>query len=230
MTDFFRQSVYFGAFLSVGAYFLGIWMKKKWKLSILNPLLIAVALTIAFLAAAKIPYDTYMEGGKYIQYFLTPSTVCLAVPLYEKLGILKKNAAAILLGILSGTLASMGSIFLLCLLLRLDHGMYVTLLPKSITTAIAMGVSEELGGHVSLTVATVVITGILGNIAASGACRLFRITDPIAKGVAIGTSTHAIGTARAMELGETEGALSSLSIVVAGLFTVVGAPLFSRLL
>lgn len=230
MADFFRESVYFGAFLSVGTYFLGAWMKKKWKLAIFNPLLTAIVLTIVFLAAARIPYDTYMEGGRYIQYFLTPCTVCLAVPLYEKFRLLKENALAIGLGILSGTLASLASILLLCLLLRLDHAMYVTLLPKSITTAIAMGVSEELGGYPSLTVAAVIITGITGNIFASGACRVFRITDPIAKGIAIGTSTHAIGTVRAMELGETEGAMSSLSIVVAGLFTVAGAAVFSHFL
>ncbi len=230
MSDFIRESVYLGVVISVGSYVLGAWMKKRWKLAIFHPLLISVTVTIAFLALTKTDYDTYMDGARYIQFFLTPATVCLAVPLYEQFHLLKKNALAIVTGILAGTLAGLVSIWLLCLVLGLDHAMYVTLLPKSITTAIAMGVSEELGGYVSLTVATVIITGISGNIFASGACRLFRITDPIARGVAIGTSAHAIGTARAMELGETEGAMSGLSIVVAGVFTVVGAALFARLL
>ena len=230
MADFFRESVYLGAFISLGAYFLGAWLRKKWKLAVINPLLIAIALSIAFLSLARISYDTYMEGAKYMQYFLTPCTVCLAVPLYEKFSLLKKNALAVGLGILAGTLASLAGIALLGLLFRLDHAMYVTLLPKSVTTAIAMGISEELGGYPSLTVAAVLITGITGNVFAAGACRVFRITDPIARGVAIGTSTHAIGTVRALELGETEGAMSSLSIVVAGLLTVAGAALFAPLL
>ena len=229
MAEFFRESACLGAFLSLGTFFLGEWMRKKWKLPFLNPLLIAIVLTIAVLSLLKIPYDTYMESAKYLQFFLTPCTVCLAVPLYEKFSLLKKNALAIGLGILAGTLASLVSILLLCLLFRLDHDMYVTLLPKSVTTAIAMGVSEELGGYPSLTVVGVLVTGITGNVFAAGACRLFRITDPIARGVGIGTAAHAIGTARAMEMGETEGAMGSLSIVVAGLLTVVGAALFAGL-
>ena len=229
MAEFFRESVYLGAFLSLGTYWLGELLRKKWRVAVINPLLIAIVLTIAALSLLKIPYDTYMEGAKYLQYFLTPCTVCLAVPLYEKFSLLKKNALAIAAGILAGTLASLISVLLLCLLFRLDHTMYVTLLPKSVTSAIAMGISQELGGYTSLTVVGVLFSGIIGNVFASGACRLFRITEPIARGVAIGTSAHAIGTARAMEMGDTEGAMSSLSIVVAGLLTVVGAALFARL-
>ena len=175
-------------------------------------------------------YPTYEAGAKYVSYLLTPATVCLAVPLYEQFQLLKKNAKAVLLGIFSGVLTSLGSIFLLSRLFRLDHATYVTLLPKSITTAIGVGVAEELGGYVSLTVAVILITGVLGNMIAEGLCKLFRITDPIARGVAIGTSSHAIGTAKAMELGEVEGAMSSLSIVVSGMLTVLGAAVFARFL
>ena len=182
---------------------------------------------------ALLTIGSYLTGlwiKKYVSYLLTPATVCLAVPLYEQFQLLKKNAKAVLLGIFSGVLTSLGSIFLLSRLFRLDHATYVTLLPKSITTAIGVGISEELGGYVSLTVAVILITGVLGNMIAEGLCKLFRITDPIARGVAIGTSSHAIGTAKAMELGEVEGAMSSLSIVVSGMLTVLGAAVFARFL
>ena len=225
MSEFFRTSLFFGAFVSIGAFSLGRWMKKKWKLGIFNPLLVGIVLTIAALLALRVDYPTYEQGARYITYLLTPSTVCLAVPLYERFELLKKNAAALFLGIGAGTLASLLSVTLLTRLFHMDHALYVTLLPKSITTAIGMGLSEELGGYASLTVAAIVITGVTGNITAEAACRLFRITSPMARGVAIGTATHAVGTAKALEMGETEGAMSSLSIVVAGLLTVVGANL-----
>ncbi len=175
-------------------------------------------------------YDTYNEGAKYLSWLLTPATVCLAIPLYEQLELLKKNWAAVAAGIVSGVLTSLATVFVLALLFGLNHQEYVTLLPKSITTAIGMGVSEELGGYVTITVAVIVITGVLGNILGELVCRIFGIKEPIAKGLALGTSAHAIGTAKAMELGEIEGAMSSLSIAVAGVITVVGASIFANLL
>ena len=156
--------------------------------------------------------------------------MCLAVPLYEKLSLLKSNWKAIFAGILSGVITTLCSVFVMSKLFHLTHEEYVTLLPKSITTAIGMGVSEELGGYVTLTVAMIIITGIFGNVIAVSACGLFRITDPIAKGVGIGSAAHALGTAKAIEIGEVEGAMSSLSIVVAGLLTVVGASIFANLM
>ena len=158
---------------------------------------------------------------------LTPATICLAIPLYEQLELLKHNWKAIVLGILSGVLASLGSILGMAVLFGMSHEEYVTFLPKSITTAIGMGVSEKLGGFVPISVAAIIITGVLGNIFAELIFRIFRIREPIARGVALGTASHAIGTAKAMELGEVEGAMSSLSIVVAGLVTVGGASVFS---
>jgi putative effector of murein hydrolase len=181
------------------------------------------------LIVLDIPYETYNTGAKYISYLLTPATVCLAIPLYEQFELLKKNALAIVAGILSGVITSCVSIFVLSKLFSLDYEMYATLLPKSITTAIGMGVSEELGGYVTITVAAIIVTGIFGNMAAETICRIFRITEPVAKGVAIGTASHAVGTARAIEIGDVEGAMSGLSIAVAGLLTVIAAPIFANL-
>ena len=163
-------------------------------------------------------------------WFLTPATVSLAIPLYSEVDRLKKNIKAIMISIFVGSLTSMGCILIMSLLFGFSHAQFVTFLPKSITTAIGMSVSEELGGIVPITVAAIVITGILGNVIAESLLKLFKIEDPVAKGLAIGTSAHAIGTSKAMEIGETEGAMSSLSIVVAGIITVIGANIFAMFL
>ena len=226
MAEFLQNSLFFGAFASI-AYMLGVFIKDKLKLAILNPLLIAIVLLIAFLAVFHLDYEVYSESAAYLSYLLTPATVCLAVPLYQQLEILKKNWVAIVCGIAAGTLAGLGSVLGLAALFGLSHEEYVTFLPKSITTAIGMGVSQELGGITAITVAVIILTGIQGNIMAEAILRLLRITEPVACGLAIGTSAHAIGTTRAMELGETEGAMSSLAIAVAGLITVAAASIFA---
>ena len=230
MNELILNSAYFGAVLSVGAFLLGRALQKRIKHPLCNPLLIAIVLVILFLLVFHVDYESYQRSARYLSYFLTPATVCLAIPLYEQFELLKKNLRAVLAGIGSGVLASLCSVLALSLLFRLDHASYVTFLPKSITTAIGMGVSEELGGYVSITVAVIILTGILGNMFAESACRLFRITEPIARGVAIGSASHALGTAKAMELGPVEGAMSSLSIVVSGLLTVAGAVVFAKFL
>ena len=227
MHSLLEQSVFFGVAVSIAAYEAGSLLKKKYHSALFNPLLLSVAATIVLLVLFRIDYDTYYEGAKYLSYLLTPATVCLAIPMYEQLELLKKNLKAVMVGILSGVLMSLGCILAMAIVFGLNHETYVTLLPKSITTAIGMGVSEELGGYVTITVATIVITGVLGNIIGEGLCKLFHIEEPIAKGVALGTASHAIGTARAMEMGEIEGAMASLSIAVAGLLTVAGALVFS---
>ena len=229
MKDFLTNSVFFGAVISLVAYEIGTLLKKKFKLAIFNPLLIAVICVMAVLILFHIDYDTYNEGGQYISYLLTPATVSLAVPLYRQIELLKNNIKAVAAGILSGVLASMVGVYILARAFHLNSQLYVTLLPKSITTAIGMGISEELGGIVTITVAAIVITGIIGNMFAEGICKLCKIEHPIAKGLAIGTASHAMGTAKAMEIGEIEGAMSSLSIAVAGLMTVVGASIFYHL-
>ena len=219
MNNFFQQSLFGGMILSVLAYELGLYLKKKFRLALFNPLLISILVTLLVLL-----------GAQYLSYLLTPATVCLAIPLYEQFSLLKKNWVAVVAGICSGVLSSLCSIFVMALIFRLEHEHYVTLLPKSITTAIGMGVADELGGFVPLAVASIVITGVLGNIIAESVLKFFHITEPIAKGVAIGSASHAIGTTKAMEMGETEGAMSSLSIAVCGLLTVVGASIFSHIL
>lgn len=228
MADFFENSVFFGVFISLTSYGLGTLLKKKFKLAIFNPLLIAIILTMAVLLIFNVDYEKYNSGAQYISYLLTPATICLAIPLYEQFELLKKNYQAVLIGILSGVITSLCSILAFALIFGFDHKAYVTLLPKSITTAIGIGVTEELGGYISIAVAVIILTGILGNILAEFICKIFRITHPIAKGIAIGTSAHALGTAKAIELGEIEGAMSSLSIVVSGLLTVVGASIFAH--
>lgn len=229
MLDFLTQSVFFGAVLSLAAYEVGLYCKKRWKLALFNPLLIAVILVVAALALLGIPYDAYYSGAKYISYLLTPATVCLAIPLYEQFELLKKNALAIFAGIVSGVLTSVTLVLLFALAFHFTHQEYVTFLPKSITTAIGMGVSEQLGGNVSITVVVIILTGVLGNILAEPICRLFSIKNPIARGIGIGSASHAVGTAKAMELGQVEGAMSGLSIAVSGLLTVAAAAVFSML-
>ncbi len=230
MKELLMNSLYFGMVISVGTYLFGVWLRKKVPLAILNPLLVSILLTIAFLLVFKIDYQDYNEGARYLSYFLTPATVCLAIPLYKQLELLKHHFAAVAGGIVSGVLASAFSIFALSKLFGLGHEHYVTLLPKSITTAIGIGVSQEAGGIVTLTVVSIVITGILGNVIADVIFKLFKIEEPVARGLALGTSAHAIGTARALEMGEIEGAMSSLAIAVAGLLTVVVVPLVSGLI
>ncbi len=229
MNEFLQDSVFFGVFISIVTYEIGALIKRKWNVAIFNPLLISIALIIIFLILFDVDYDTYEFGAKYLSYFLTPATVALAVPLYEQIEPLKHNWKAIVAGILSGALTSALCVLILSMIMGLDHKQYVTLLPKSITTAIGMGLSEELGGIVTITVAVIVVTGVIGNMFAEQICKLFHITDPVAKGIAIGSSSHAMGTSKAMEMGEIEGAMSSLSIAVSGLLTVVVSLIFAQI-
>lgn len=227
METYIEQSAFFGVCISLFSYWFGMQAKKKWNTPLFNPLLISIALTISFLALGDIPYAAYNKSAQYISFLLTPATVCLAVPLYQQFSLLKKNFAAVIAGICSGVIASLCSVLAFSLLFHFDKATYITFLPKSITTAIGMDVSQELGGHVPVTVAIIIITGVFGNMIAEPVCKLFRITHPIARGIGIGSASHAVGTAKAMEMGEIEGAMSSLSIVVAGVLTVIGASIFA---
>lgn len=228
MSEFTETSMFAGVTVSLLAYIIGALLKKKFKLAIFNPLLISIVLTIIMLVIADIDYDVYAQGADYLSWFLTPATVCLAIPLYEQWELLKHNVKAVMLGITAGVLTSLTTVMVLSLIMHLSHAEYVTMLPKSITTAIGMGVSEELGGYVTITVAVIIVTGVIGNIFGELICKIFRITEPISKGIAFGSASHAIGTAKAMELGEVEGAMSSLSIAVSGILTVVGASIFAH--
>ncbi|HCT62646.1 MAG TPA: hypothetical protein DIC19_00940 [Erysipelotrichaceae bacterium] len=215
------NSLYFGLALSLFIYFLVDHLKKWIKTSLFNPLLISSLLIILILTLLKIEYSAYNQSAQWLHFMLTPATIVLAIPLYQQFKLLEKHALVIFIGVLSGVIASLVSVYLLSLAFGLDHTMLITLLPKSITAAIAIGVAEEYMGIVTITVAAVIITGITGNVIAEPVCKFFRIENPIAKGIAIGTSSHVVGTSKAMEMGEIEGAMSSLAIVVAGLTTVI---------
>ena len=230
MEHFFIQSAFFSLFISLIAYQIGLYLKKRTGFALCNPLLIAVILVILLLSLLDIEYESYKKGTNILSMLLTPATICLAVPLYEQVHLLKKHSTAVLAGVISGAVGSMASVAILSFLFHLSHTHYVTLLPKSITTAIGMDISQEFGGIVTITVTVIIITGIIGNVIAQPLCKLFRIHHPIAKGIAIGSSSHAIGTVKAMEMGEIEGALSSLAIVVSGIITVFLFPIFNSFL
>ena len=227
---FLTNSLYFGVLITILGYFIGDYLRKKLKLSILNPILIGIIFVGVVITLCKVEYKTYYEGAKYISFLLTPATICLAIPLYEEFEILKHNLKAVILGITAGVLSSLGSILAFSYMFMLTHEQYITLLPKSITTAIGMSLSSELGGIPSLTVAIIIITGIFGNLIGEYVCRIFKITEPVSVGLAYGTASHAVGTAKALELGEVEGAMSGLSVAVSGIITVVLANLFAMLL
>ena len=220
------ESPYFGVALTVAAYWVGVKIQKKTGLVICNSLLIAALLVIAVLVIFDIPYDAYNNGGSLVTMMLGPATACMAVTIYSKLDQLKKNWLPVLVGCLAGTVTSVVSILVMCRLFGLDQTMTVSMLPKSVTTAIATAVSESQGGIPAITAAATCVTGIGGNLAAPYLVKLFRIKNPVAAGLGIGACSHAIGTARAMELGETEGAMSGLAIGICGLITAVLALFF----
>ena len=185
---------------------------------------------IAFLLIFHIPFEEYDRGGQFISFFLGPATVILAVPLYRKIGLFTKNIIPILVGITVGSAAGIVSIVLMCRFFGFDELLSVSIVPKSVTTPIGIEISSQLGGVASITVASIVLTGIAGIMIAPFVCKLFRIDDKVAVGIAIGTSSHALGTTKAVEIGETEGAMSGLAIGIAGLVTVFLAPFLVKLL
>jgi len=229
MMDFLKTPV-FGILLSVVCYEIGILIQRKTKNPILNPLLLAIIFVILVLTVFEIPKETYDLGGSYILFLLGPATVVMAVPLYRQINLLKKDWLPILVGIFVGSATSVLSVIGLARLFGVNIEIAVSMLPKSVTTAIGMEVSKEIGGVVSLTVAVIVLTGILGAVMGPFILKLLGIKDEVAQGVAMGTASHAVGTSKAMELGETQGAMSGLSIGIAGLATVLIIPLVIGLL
>ena len=214
-------SPFFGIWLSIAAFGFGVKLQKKTGLVICNPLIVAIALVSATLLILKIPYESYEAGGAIINMFLAPATACLAVSIYTKAALLKENWIPVGVGAICGSLASMGSVYLMCRLFSLDEAMTASLMPKSVTTPIAVSISEGHGGMVPITVVAVIFTGILGSILAPGLIRLFKVEDPVTAGIAIGACSHAVGTSKALELGETEGAMSGLAIGICGILTVL---------
>ena len=230
MIDFLETSTVWGVMVTLAAFALGTLLHRKTKAAWCNPLLLGSIFVVVLLSILKIPYPDYKQSASPITWLLFPATVSLAVPLYEQWELLKKNVLAIAAGIGAGVITSLVSILLIAWVFRLDSAGAVSLLPKSVTTAIGVDVASELGGIPALTTAVIVLTGIMGNLMAVSLCRLLRITNPIAKGIAIGTSSHAIGTTKALEMGPIEGAMSSLSIAVAGVLTAILCPMAVNLL
>ena len=231
MSEIFQSCACFGLLLAMGSFQLARAINKRAGKEVCNPLLFATLLCGAVLLGTGTEYDVFYDnGGNILEFFLTPATICLAIPLYKQFELLKKNAGAVLAGCAAGVAAHMAGCALMLVLFRMEAAEYISLLPKSITTAIGMGVSEELGGYVVITTAVIIITGVFGNMAAETLCRVFGIKHAISKGLAIGTASHAVGTAKAMEMGKIEGAMSSLAIVVSGLCTVAGAAVFASFL
>ena len=224
MPDFLSSSSFFAVALTLLIWRAAQALQKKTGSVLLHPILVSVAAIIAVLLLSGIPNSAYQQGMKPFSWLMTPATVCLAVPLYEQVKVLKKNLPAILAGVLSGTVTSLVSVFLLGRLFRMDRTMLISLLPKSVTTAIGAPVSEALGGVGSITVAAVIATGILGSVLGPALCKWFRIADPIAQGTAIGTAAHVIGTSKANEMGAVQGAVGSFSLVSAGLLTAFLLP------
>ena len=220
-------SPYFGVVLTVFAYQIGISIQKKAKHPLANPILIAVLLIIGLLVAFDIPLEAYQQGGNLIYLFLAPATAALAVPIYKNWQILRLNWKPILAGTLAGSLAPIVIVFGLCRLFQLDETLTASLLSKSVTTPIAADITEQLGGIVPIAIAAVIVSGITGNIMAPFLIKLFRVEDPVAQGIGIGTASHAIGTTRAIAIGELQGAMSGLAIGLSGLWTVFWAFLFS---
>ena len=219
MRELLTGDTYFFAALTVIIFSLAQLLQKKTRMVILNPIMISAFAIIGFLSAMDISVTVYQGGCRVLSYLLTPATICLAISFYEQLGKMKKQLLPILIGVLAGTLCSAGSIWMLSKLFALPDTIMFSLLPKSVTSAIGVPLSDEIGGIGSLTMAAISITGISGNILAPLYCKIFRLDDPISQGVAIGTSSHVVGTTRAMEMGELVGAVSSFSLTVAAIVT-----------
>lgn len=220
-------SPFFGILLCIGAYAAGLWVNKKVKSPIANPLMIAIALVIVVLLVFHIPLEAFNKGGDFIRFFLVPATAALALSIYRQVWLLKRNFLPIIIGSAVGSLVSMGTVYGLCTLFGLNETLTSSLIPKSVTTPIAMDITIRLGGEPSITVAAVVVTGIVGAILAPTFIKVFCVKNPVAAGVAIGTSSHALGTAKALEIGEVEGAMSGIAMSVTGILTVLFAMLIS---
>lgn len=221
MLDIVLEHQFLGFIICILAYKIGQWISEKVKTPVANPLLLTIILIIVFLSVTGMKVEQFQIGGSLVNMLLAPATAILALSIYRQRGVLKEYFLPVVIGCLAGSITSIGSVIILCKILRVDDAMTASLIPKSVTTPIAMKVAESLGGISSITVAAVVLTGIVGAIMAPLLIRVFRVKNPVAAGVAIGTCSHAMGTTKAIEIGEVEGAMSSVAIGVSGLITVL---------
>lgn len=228
MNDFLLSSTFFGVSISLLTYFLGMSLRKRFNYAIVNPLLISAVLTMAFLLIFDVDYDTYNQGAQYLSVFLTPATICLAVPLYRQLEVLKKNVVTVIVPICCGMVAHAFTLITIAKVFQVDDILTLSLLPKSVTTPIAVGICHELNGIEVVTIMGVMIAGIIGAVFGPMICNLLGIKEPIAQGLGIGSASHAIGTSKALEMGELQGAMSSLAIVVTAVLNVVVIPIVAK--
>lgn len=224
------SSTYFGVVLTLAMYMLAVLLNKRWPCAITTPLFLATIFVVIILLLIRVPYSAYNASAQYITYFLVPVTVCFAVPMYKQLPLLRRHGMAILTAIFIGVVCSVLSVCLICILFGLGDIIARSLAAISVTTAIAIGITEKLGGVTALTVSSVIITGILGASVSDVVCRWLRLRSPIARGLAIGNASHSAGTIKAMAMGPIEGGMSSLAIVLSGLLTAVIAPIIVYLI
>ena len=221
MTELVNSSTFFCVCLTLIAFCAAAALQRKWKLAVVNPIVISAAVIIAVLKLLNISNATYQAGCQILSFLLTPATICLSIAFYEQFQNLKKHLLAVTAGVTAGTVASIGAIWTLSRVFGLEQALLASLLPKSVTTAIGVALSSELGGIAAITTAAIVITGIFGNIIGPALCKVFRLDDPVAQGAAFGTSAHVIGTTRALEMSDLAGAVSSLSLTLAGIVTCI---------
>lgn len=226
----YLDTALFGITITIITYSISLFINKKIKSAILNPIALSILAIVGFLLYNNIDYEVYNKGGSIINFFIGPATVALAVPLYKRINLLKENLIAILVGIFVGSLAGVISVIVLSKIFELDNIITLSMIPKSTTSAIAIDIATEIGGNPALAIAFVIATGILGNIIGPGILKAFGINNKVAKGISMGTASHVVGTAKAMELGEVEGAMSSLAIGIAGLITVLLIPFILRIM
>lgn len=229
VVDILQSGSYFGLILTLSAFFAGRWVTKKTGIRALNPMVFAMVVIVAALLIFKLDYESYYESARIISFLLGPTTVALAIPLYRQVEVLKKNWWLILISVACGALSAMLFICAFSILMKIDPMIYRSILSKSITSAIALGITAEFGGMPELTIFAVTITGITGATFGLIACRLFRIKEPVAVGLAMGTAAHAIGTSCALEAGEVEGSMAGLAIATAGIISVIAAPYLAYL-
>ncbi|WP_293723337.1 LrgB family protein [uncultured Cetobacterium sp.] len=228
MKEILFDNAFFGIFISLISFKIGKDIFNKFKLPILNPILVALVIILSIMKIFDIPTSYYNKGGDILGFFIAPATVCLAIPLYKELDSLKKHYKIILIGSLVGSITAIVSVLILGKLLDIQDVILLSFVPKSITTPIGIEISKLLGGIPAITVFAIMVTGITGNIFAPFMLKLFKIENAIAKGLGIGISSHAVGTSKAIEMGETEGAMSALSIVIAGIITIFIAPIILK--
>lgn len=221
------ESMYFSIFLTLTSYYIGLKISKSFKNPILNPMLIAMVICILTLKALNISYDSYMLGGSYILFFMGPATVALVIPLYKNINLVRSNFLPIIIGVVVGTITALLSIFLLCRIFGVSDIVEISLMPQSITTAIGLPLSENMGGIGGITIIAIMIRGIFGAIICVPLFKILKIKNKVAKGISIGTTSHVVGTSKAIEIGEEEGAMSGLSIVLCGVLTSLLLAVFS---